>query len=57
MQFWMFCREDPCKLKRITFLWDYIRAVTEQNHGLLMDESREMLSADQEFSRSQVAAS
>jgi hypothetical protein len=33
--------------KRIAFqLWDYIRQVTEQNHGLLMGESREMLFAN-----------
>jgi hypothetical protein len=42
----MYCREDLRKLKRITLLWDYIRGVTEQNHGLLMGESREMLFAD-----------
>ncbi|MDP9654172.1 UNVERIFIED_ORG: hypothetical protein J2W87_002091 [Pseudomonas putida] len=57
MQFWMYRREDLRKLKRITLLWDYIRQVTEQNQGLLMGESREMLFADQEFSRNQVAAS
>ncbi len=45
-QFWMYCREDLRKLKRITLLWDYIRAVTEQNQGLLMGESRETLFAD-----------
>ena len=27
-QFWMYCREDLRKLKRITLLWDYIRDVT-----------------------------
>jgi hypothetical protein len=46
MEYWMYCREDLRKLKRITLLWDYIRAVTEQNQGLLMGESREMLFAD-----------
>ncbi|VVQ37406.1 hypothetical protein PS943_05239 [Pseudomonas fluorescens] len=46
LKFWMYCREDLRKLKRITLLWDYIRAVTEQNRGLLMGESREMLFAD-----------
>ncbi|MCY1424836.1 HTH-type transcriptional regulator HdfR [compost metagenome] len=45
-QFWMYCREDLRKLKRITLLWDYIRAVTEQNQGLLMGQSRSMLFAD-----------
>ncbi len=29
-QFWMYCREDLRKLKRITLLWDYIRGVTER---------------------------
>lgn len=46
LKFWMYCREDLRKLKRITLLWDYIRAVTEQNQGLLMGESRETLFAD-----------
>jgi hypothetical protein len=46
LSFWMYCREDLRKLKRITLLWDYIRQVTEQNQGLLMGESREMLFAD-----------
>jgi hypothetical protein len=45
-QFWMYCREDLRKLKRITLLWDYIREVTERNQGLLMGESRETLFAD-----------
>ena len=46
LKFWMYCREDLRKLKRITLLWDYIRAVTEKNQGLLMGESRETLFAD-----------
>jgi hypothetical protein len=41
-QFWMYCREDLRKLKRITLLWDYIREVTEANAPLLMGETREM---------------
>jgi DNA-binding transcriptional LysR family regulator len=45
-QFWMYCREDLRKLKRITLLWDYIREVTEQNQRLLMGDSREMVFAD-----------
>jgi DNA-binding transcriptional LysR family regulator len=45
-QFWMYCREDLRKLKRITLLWDYIREVTEQNQGLLMGETREIRFAD-----------
>ncbi|WHT76808.1 hypothetical protein QMY54_01563 [Pseudomonas rhodesiae] len=46
LKFWMYCREDLRKLKRITLLWDYIREVTEQNRGLLMGETREMRFAD-----------
>lgn len=34
--FWMYCREDLRKLKRITVLWDYIREVTELNQGLML---------------------
>ncbi|MEG3011707.1 MAG: LysR substrate-binding domain-containing protein, partial [Pseudomonas sp.] len=45
-QFWMYCREDLRKLKRITLLWDYIREVTERNQGLLMGQTREMQFAD-----------
>ncbi|KPW69598.1 Fused ISPsy20 transposase IstB/transcriptional regulator LysR family protein [Pseudomonas cannabina] len=37
-QFWMYCREDLRKLKRITLLWDYIREVTELNKGFLLGE-------------------
>ena len=37
-QFWMYCREDLRKLKRITLLWDYIRAETEARRGFLMGE-------------------
>ncbi|MGF6153663.1 hypothetical protein QFZ84_004667 [Pseudomonas fluorescens] len=46
LKFWMYCREDLRKLKRITLLWDYIRAVTEQNQALLMGETRTMYFAD-----------
>jgi DNA-binding transcriptional LysR family regulator len=46
-QFWMYCREDLRKLKRITMLWDYIRTVTEKNSQLLLGETKEMLFADQ----------
>jgi DNA-binding transcriptional LysR family regulator len=42
-QFWMYCREDLRKLKRITLLWDYIREVTELNRPLLMGETRDLL--------------
>ena len=41
-QFWMYCREDLRKLKRITLLWDYIREVTELNAPLLRGETREL---------------
>ncbi|MCD5970833.1 LysR family transcriptional regulator [Pseudomonas quasicaspiana] len=43
--FWMYCREDLRKLKRITVLWDYIREVTELNQGLLLGRSREVMFA------------
>jgi DNA-binding transcriptional LysR family regulator len=38
-QFWMYCREDLRKLKRITLLWDYIRQVAELNRPLLLGET------------------
>ncbi|MCS3471006.1 DNA-binding transcriptional LysR family regulator [Pseudomonas sp. JUb42] len=38
-QFWMYCREDLRKLKRITLLWDYIRETTELNRAFLLGES------------------
>jgi len=44
--FWMYCREDLRKLKRITVLWDYIRAVTELNQGLLMGHNHEVRFAE-----------
>jgi DNA-binding transcriptional LysR family regulator len=40
--FWMYCREDLRKLKRITLLWDYIRESTEQNKAFLLGDSRVM---------------
>lgn len=43
--FWMYCREDLRKLKRITVLWDYIREVTELNQGLLLGRSRDVMFA------------
>uniref|UniRef100_UPI0030DAD419 hypothetical protein n=1 Tax=Pseudomonas sp. RL_35y_Pfl2_P42 TaxID=3088710 RepID=UPI0030DAD419 len=46
LKFWMYCREDLRKLKRITLLWDYIREVTERNQGLLIGQTREMRFAD-----------
>ncbi|HEX8594293.1 MAG TPA: LysR family transcriptional regulator [Pseudomonas sp.] len=44
--FWMYCREDLRKLKRITLLWDYIREVTELNRPLLLGQSRMLRFAD-----------
>ena len=41
-QFWMYCREDLRKLKRITLLWDYIREVTEANAPLMMGQDTVM---------------
>ena len=40
--FWMYCREDLRKLKRITVLWDYIREVTELNQGLLLGQCQDL---------------
>ncbi|SCU75783.1 LysR family transcriptional regulator [Cupriavidus necator] len=37
--FWLYCREDLRKLRRITALWDYLRAAAEGNRALLMGES------------------
>jgi len=45
-QFWMYCREDLRKLKRITLLWDYIREVTELNAPLLLGETPGMRFVD-----------
>ena len=39
-QFWMYCREDLKKLKRVTLLWDYIRQVTELNQPFLQGRAR-----------------
>ena len=39
-QFWMYCREDLRKLKRINLLWDYIREVTELNGSFLMGDTQ-----------------
>ncbi|MBD1589993.1 LysR family transcriptional regulator [Pseudomonas typographi] len=41
-QFWMYCREDLRKLKRITLLWDYIRAQTERQSDFLMGITSEI---------------
>ena len=44
--FWMYCREDLRKLKRITLLWDYIREVTEMNGPFLLGETRDLRFVD-----------
>jgi molybdate transport repressor ModE-like protein len=41
--FYLSCREDLRKLKRITAVWDFLRTVAELNHPLLMGEDRTML--------------
>lgn len=41
--FWLSCREDLRKLKRITAVWDYLRAVADCNRSFLMGEAREMV--------------
>ena len=41
--FYLSCREDLRKLKRITAVWDFLRTVAEINRPLLMGEAREML--------------
>ena len=51
-QFWMYCREDLRKLKRITLLWDYIREVTELNAPLLLGQTRVLQFTDSESTRS-----
>jgi hypothetical protein len=38
--FWLCCREDLRKLRRITSLWDYLRAAADLNRGLLMGEEK-----------------
>ena len=41
-QFWLSCREDLRNLRRVAFLWDYLRAAAEANRALLMGEASEM---------------
>lgn len=41
-QFWLCCREDLRKLRRISTLWDYLRQLTDLNQAFLMGESRNM---------------
>ncbi|RQQ04835.1 LysR family transcriptional regulator [Burkholderia stagnalis] len=40
--FWLTCREDLRKLRRVTALWDYLRAAADANRALLAGESGEM---------------
>lgn len=40
--FWLCCREDLRRLRRITVLWDYLRAAADKNQSLLMGDSQEM---------------
>ncbi|WP_112177024.1 LysR family transcriptional regulator [Paraburkholderia unamae] len=41
-RFWLCSREDLRKLRRITSLWDYLRAAADANRPLLMGESPHM---------------
>lgn len=41
--FYLSCREDLRKLKRITAVWEFLRNVAEINQPLLMGEGRDML--------------
>lgn len=43
-QFWMYCREDLRKLKRVTVLWDFIREHVEASNALLLGEAGPMQS-------------
>jgi DNA-binding transcriptional LysR family regulator len=45
-QFWLCCREDLRKLRRITSLWNYLRLAADENRALLMGESAEMRYVD-----------
>ena len=45
-RFWLCSREDLRKLRRITSLWDYLRAVADANRALLMGDSIEMQYVD-----------
>ncbi|AOK61608.1 LysR family transcriptional regulator [Burkholderia ubonensis] len=40
--FWLTCREDLRKLRRVTALWDYLRAAADANRGLLAGELGEL---------------
>ncbi len=40
--FYLSCREDLRKLRRITTVWDYLRAAAEINRGFLMGDTPDM---------------
>ncbi|KVU40097.1 LysR family transcriptional regulator [Burkholderia ubonensis] len=40
--FWLTCREDLRKLRRVTALWDYLRAAADANRALLTGASGEL---------------
>jgi molybdate transport repressor ModE-like protein len=42
-QFWLCCREDLRKLRRIAALWDYLREAAAMNQPLLMGERAQMV--------------
>ncbi|KAG0189725.1 hypothetical protein DFQ28_003048 [Apophysomyces sp. BC1034] len=44
--FWLCCREDLRKLRRITSLWDYLRTVADENRAFLMGDSAHMVYVD-----------
>lgn len=44
--FWISSREDLRKLRRVTSLWDYLRAAADANRSLLMGEATEMIYVD-----------
>jgi DNA-binding transcriptional LysR family regulator len=44
--FWLCCREDLRKLRRIRSLWDYLRAAAEENRSLFLGESAVMRYVD-----------
>jgi DNA-binding transcriptional LysR family regulator len=40
--FFLSCREDLRRLRRITAVWDYLRAAAELNHAFLMGDAPEI---------------
>ncbi|MDZ5604669.1 LysR family transcriptional regulator [Pseudomonas sp. RP23018S] len=45
-EFWMYCREDLRKLRRIVLVWDYIREATERNQAFLLGDTGRMTFLD-----------